>query len=469
MNKLSTILILLVLSCVSAFSQQLPLFSNYIFDPYLYNPAYIANSGFTEINFIHRRQWVDIQDAPVISGINAQIPLNGKLAIGVNAINDESVLLDRISGGVTVGYKVPLSSHHKIAFGLSMGVIYNSLDLDGVETVTDPALASAADRSTSLDGQFGIMYNWKNLSLGFSLPRLFVSDPNSEESFSEIEFAELRNQIFIASYKVELSPLINLQPAVQYRFTQDEQDFFEAAALIGYKDLVKVGGFYRQDSGPGFLFQLTANDLVSISYGHEFATNQDLSFAGATHEFQLKLRLGKKKPPLVVKDRTNNVNDPIAQTTPDQEKENQPVLDSIRVEETTLSNKKSLEEAGLQPEEPSEVSPPKDRTEKNVSEKDIALENNVKDVEVNKEPVEVQEMTSGYYLVVGSFHTEEYAQSLYKEVIKLHPNSEIGYDESTDFYFVYIEKVSETEGSLEAIQSIRETTSFKDAWFKKIE
>ena len=461
MNRLLLTKVLLLLSSTYAFSQQLPIFSNYVFDPYLYNPAYIANGGFSEINFIHRRQWVDIQNAPVTSGINAQIPLNSRLALGINAINDESILLNRISGGVTVGYKVPLSSEHHLGFGLSVGAIYNSLNLDGIETLNDPALANAEDNNASLDG---IMYSWKNLSLGFSLPRLFITDLNQQNSFGEVEFAELRNQIVIASYKVELSPIINVQPFLQYRLTQDEQDFFEAAALVGYKDLLKVGGFYRQNSGPGFLFQLTASDLVSISYGHEFATNQDLSFAGATHEFQLKLRLGKKKAPLTVRDKSVNPNDAlITENVPKEDKKVE--LDSVNSNNEVEVIEKAKDNPSNQIDETE--APTVIQVEPGEPELNLADKNVDDDKEIDG-PAPIQEMTTGYYLVIGSFHTEEYARSLYKKVAEIYPESQIGYDESTDFYFVYTKKISESENSLEAIQKIRETTPYKDAWFKRI-
>lgn len=426
----------------SHYGQQLPLFSQYVFDPYLYNPAYLARQDQSEINLIHRRQWVDIQNAPVITGINAQLPLTNRMAVGLNIINDESVLLNRTSSVVSFSYKVPLSSEHNIRFGLSAGALYNSLDLDGVETISDPALANAQENNFSIDGQFGIMYSWKKLTLGFSLPRIFDTDPNATDNFSDIKFAELNNQILMASYEIELSPYFNLQPFLQYRFTQDNLDLFEAAAVVSYRELVKLGGFYRENSGPGLLLQLSASDRFDIGYAHEFATDQDLSFAGATHEFQLKFRFGKKKNTLANDSRKKARTAPYEQEKPQEETEQEESLGQQDDEEIEERN------TDLIPEQ---------------------SRNRRYDIEtIEESPSAVEDMTQGYYLVVGSFKIEENARRYYNEIQQTHPESQLGYDEVTDFYFIYLKKVSKTESSVDAIQEIRKNTPFQDAWFKKI-
>jgi hypothetical protein len=63
------ILTIVLYTSVSSFAQQLPLYSNYFFTPYMYNPALSGKSGDTELSIVHRRQWTGIQGSPETSAI----------------------------------------------------------------------------------------------------------------------------------------------------------------------------------------------------------------------------------------------------------------------------------------------------------------------------------------------------------------------------------------------------------------
>ena len=63
MKKLVFILILLALQQISA-SQQLPLFSQYLYNKFLINPAHAGSDGYTSFNLTVREQWMGYEGAP---------------------------------------------------------------------------------------------------------------------------------------------------------------------------------------------------------------------------------------------------------------------------------------------------------------------------------------------------------------------------------------------------------------------
>ena len=63
MKKLAFILILIAIWQVAA-AQQLPIYSQYLYNKFLINPAHAGSDGYTSINLTAREQWVGYSGAP---------------------------------------------------------------------------------------------------------------------------------------------------------------------------------------------------------------------------------------------------------------------------------------------------------------------------------------------------------------------------------------------------------------------
>lgn len=464
MKKIS-ILIFISLGLITLVraQQQSPLFSTYIFDPFIYNPAYITSSGYSEVNLVHRRQWVEINNAPVVSGLNAQFAFNPRISAGLTIINDESILLNNTTALGTFGYKVPLGkNNHFLSFGLSIGVFYNQLNINELDEINDPALLNAQNNNSDISGKFGINYKIKNLELGFALTNLFATDPFQASNFDDVSFSELNNQIASASYTFHVSSIIQVKPFGLYRFYEDGINYFEAGALVGYKDIFKIGSFYRQEADLGLLMQISPNDKFSISYAYDFGGNQGLSFGGSTHEFQLKLRLSKKTHLISTKDRVQKI-----QERPNQiAKKEDPIVEDTDVvpTNTDIVQTNTVPEREKVGKEETVLSP---YIEENEPETDNFEQHNQVNEDQGVED-EAISMAPAYYLVVGSFEKETNARDFFRRIRKTYPKSELGFNPSTKYYFVYLYKALESQHNMTVIQKIRTETEFKDAWFMKI-
>ncbi len=436
---------------ISAFSQEIPLFATYMLDKYLFNPSYLAEDGYSQINLVHRRVWVNIDDAPVISGLNAQLALSPKISIGLNFINDNRILLSKNTALATFGYKVFLSRHHRIQFGLSTGASFNQLDIDDVDDSVDPALSNTESNQTYVQGQFGMSYTFKGFTAGITLPRLLREEPFSDEN-EDLEFSQMDNLIVNSSYRFELSPFINLEPYGLYAVTSDEFDFYEIGMLGQYKDLFKIGAFYRENRGIGLLTQISVANNLSLAYAYEEANTQNLSFGGSTHEIQLKLRFGKRvtKTPTITT--ASTVNEPLNSIS-QQEGEDERIALVAKNNETDLkqdTTPKATENLGNH----------------------LVDETDIEDSIENKSEIDAgQDLAKNevisYYLVVGAFEIEENAQKFYSQTVAEYPTAGIVYVANKGLYYVFMETVAEQDVSVEKINQVRNTTIFKGAWFMK--
>ena len=57
-------IVLLITVCMTARGQQLPLYSQYLYNKFLINPAVAGSDGYTSVNLTAREQWVGYKGAP---------------------------------------------------------------------------------------------------------------------------------------------------------------------------------------------------------------------------------------------------------------------------------------------------------------------------------------------------------------------------------------------------------------------
>ncbi len=62
MKKRLAILIISILTAASAAGQQLPIYSQYLYNKFLINPAVAGSEGFTSVNLTARGPWKDDEE-----------------------------------------------------------------------------------------------------------------------------------------------------------------------------------------------------------------------------------------------------------------------------------------------------------------------------------------------------------------------------------------------------------------------
>jgi len=73
-NKLLTLLILLCISFSYSYSQQIPNWSSYYENGFMWNPALTAKWSNLEVSVTHRHDWTGFDDAPQTSSVGVQVP-----------------------------------------------------------------------------------------------------------------------------------------------------------------------------------------------------------------------------------------------------------------------------------------------------------------------------------------------------------------------------------------------------------
>ncbi len=447
------LLCFLFLGYQGVWGQDQPIYNQFYFNPYLYNPAFLGESEGFELNFTHKRQWTEITDAPTTSAFNLQYASKGNIRLGLSFQSQEAVALKSNTVYFTFGYRVNFSQSNFLQFGLSTGALQNKLDLDEIsrtsdtDILNDPAVLGAVDNTIYLASQFGIQYSLDRLTLGLALPKLLRNNVNSVDDFNAPQFDEFEQFIATASYDVALSPFVDLRPLVLYRHVNSQQYQLELSALVLINNKVWIGGGYRSDAGIIGHAGINLKEMLSFAYSYNSGVDE-LGSLGGNHEITLKLRLKKRKNRII-----SNHSDLDRSTD-----------ENSRVYHDEVEPFDSLNEARGPELDTMEDNTVMDETqESELSE--LVLENNETMMSNDGTGLE-----PGHYLVVGVFASETNAKTHLQEILKTYGEAKVSLNKQNNFYYVYLFRTSDIRAVRIKWSQVRQLDifDFKDAWILHI-
>ncbi|MBL7856263.1 MAG: PorP/SprF family type IX secretion system membrane protein [Cyclobacteriaceae bacterium] len=455
---------LLIFSCfLLSFwaSGQSPLpYRQFYFNPYLFNPAFNAVNGYSELSLMYRRQWLNINDAPTSGGFSFQYPTQRRVSLGFNFSTQEIVALRNSVAMATFAYAIPITSTQSLRFGLSAGLGINDLNLkEGEYDPNDPVIINASQNNFYMDGNFGVAYTNQGFRLGFALTRIFDSNIVNEESFNEVNLSRLKNRLYSVSYRFSIvQDLFDLEPYFLYRETPDSQNSWEAASLLYIKDKLWLGASYHETKGYGFFLGATIKDMFRFGYSYELPPI-DGSFGNTnSHEMQISLLFGEKRQPQA-KARKEKLK-PVVATNPQPE-------EIVQVEPTPVE---AQPEKFIEPVEQERFVTETIQKQPEISQpQSVAEESEAEPKPAAKPPLSFT-LGKGHYVVIGAFKIMEnamhYALDLQQKGLAI---PTVALNPKNQLYYVYIYSSYDLDEARKVRNQNRVKRPFKEAWLFTME
>jgi type IX secretion system PorP/SprF family membrane protein len=292
MNKLKKYCGLILLFITApAISQQLPQFTQYMYNTISVNPAYAGSRETINATALHRNQWAGIDGNPTTSTFSIHSPLrNDRIGVGLSYIND--FLGDQKFNYVygDFSYSLPVSEEIKLSLGLKAG--FTSYQLDTSRFIDDPFFSG---NFNSWDPNFGAgaFIGSNRWYFGVSAPRILNTDTNDSE-FVALE----RNSYYaIAGLVVDLSEMIKFKPTVLSKFTNGAPASYDLTANFLYNEKFWLGASYRFNDAANFgaMMDYQISKDFRIGYAYDLPTGDFRPYTGGTHEIILIYELVKKQ------------------------------------------------------------------------------------------------------------------------------------------------------------------------------
>ncbi|WP_418512065.1 type IX secretion system membrane protein PorP/SprF [Corallibacter sp.] len=295
--------IVVVITCLSftfGMAQQLPQFTQYMYNTISINPAYAGSRETLSIVGLHRSQWVGFDGGPRTQTLSIHSPLrNEKIGLGMSFINDKlgderfSYLYADASYTIQTGEKT------KLAFGIKAGFTSYSLDADFRNSQSaDPSIYGIEDRWSPNIGA-GLFWHSNKWYLGLSVPRILTNDYNERSpTGQDYQALERVSYYFTGGYVFTLSENTKLKPAFLVKATNGAPLSYDITANFLFYEKFWLGGGYRINESTSALagiadFQVSKQ--LRIGYAYEYPLSEINDYTGGTHEILLMFEIFKAK------------------------------------------------------------------------------------------------------------------------------------------------------------------------------
>lgn len=288
-----TLFLLFSVSLVGA--QQLPLYSQFVWNDFAINPAYTGSYDYSPLRMVYRKQWSGFNGSPTLFTLGGHTRVSEKIALGGILFKDETGGAITQSGALlNYAYRIALNDSSFLNFGLSAQFNQYVFDNNKVTALqpNDPVLLDGVQKTMATDASFGMMYqNKRNLRIGASINQLFESGLNNLSETGENKL--VRHFNIHGSREIELDSNFSITPMVLVRKTATTPIQFDITAKLDYRKFMWIGGSVR----PGDAIVAMAGfnlKNVFIGYSYDMTTSELANYSSGSHEVVLGLNLGGK-------------------------------------------------------------------------------------------------------------------------------------------------------------------------------
>lgn len=289
MKLLRNIYVYLVIGVMplSSFGQQLPQFTQYMYNTISINPAYAGSREVLVINILNRSQWVGLEGAPVTQTLSthSSIPKT-KLGVGLSIINDKLGYEKKIYIFSDISYKINLDplDKYKFTFGLKVGFRKYSIDdelLNDPEYNTDPFLNKVNFKWDPNVG-VGLYFRGESFYLGLAVPKIFTYK-NNTEYFSLDRMSYFLN----GGYVFNVSKKLIFKPTFLLKYSEGAPISFDLSTLFFINENLWLGVSYRFSDSIGAIVNFKITDKLSIGYSYDYITSNLSNSTSGSHEIML--------------------------------------------------------------------------------------------------------------------------------------------------------------------------------------
>jgi type IX secretion system PorP/SprF family membrane protein len=289
---------LLLLIQVAGYGQQHPIFTQYMFNGLVLNPAYSGSHESMTATASARRQWTGIQGAPQTEILSLHSPLRfSRSAAGGAFIHDHVGVTHQYMFYGTYAYRIPVSKNAKLAVGAQAGATYYRADLNDLNIVTstnqqDPSFAGTDSRILPNFG-IGVYYYSKKMYVGLSLPTIVNNKFNNQDP--NLKATQERHYFLSAGRVFDLNPKLKLKPNVLLKWVEDGPFQYDINANLLIDNKLWVGVSYRMQDSVDGLLEFNINEELSVGYSYGYPISSLASLQSGTHEIVLNYRIRKNK------------------------------------------------------------------------------------------------------------------------------------------------------------------------------
>lgn len=287
----------------AAVGQQLPQFSQYIFNGLHVNPGYAGYKGEPYIQSTYRRQWVGFPGAPETFTITADLSANeGTMGFGVSLLSDKLGPTRTTTGILTYAYRIQVGTEGFLGLGASAGV--SEYVIDGHELdpndADDPEIPGGRINVFTPNLNTGLFFHTSKIYAGFSVYNM-VGKKNLEKQDLALAYHDFHFYL-TAGAMLSISDYVGFKPSFLIKHVKGAPTNYDLNGMFLFLDRLWIGASYRSNVNIGAeeleaslsnrnavaaIIEIFATDRLRFGYSYDHNLNVLQDYRNNSHEFSL--------------------------------------------------------------------------------------------------------------------------------------------------------------------------------------
>lgn len=282
------------LGCITLTAQQAPMYTHYMYNTLIVNPAYAGSRDALTITAINRSQWVDFKGAPVTQSVTMHTLLeNERVGLGLSVLNDKIGPTNLTSLAFDYAFILKLSESSKLALGLSAGVNIFQADLNDLllDNPNDPTFLTDINNHVTPNVGIGAYFSRERFYAGLSVPNLLQYRFSEEEVVNGSVFSgiERRHFFFITGALITLNDYLEFKPTSLVKMTVGAPVELDLTASFVFQKKVLLGAMFRTGDAVGALLGFDVTDQFHIGYSYDWSYGlRTYRYNKGSHELVLR-------------------------------------------------------------------------------------------------------------------------------------------------------------------------------------
>lgn len=280
------------------------MYSMYMFDKVLVNPAYTGSSNWLVGTVKYRNQFAGMPGNPVTQTFNVHTPIQSKhIGIGLKVINDKIAVLNTLNAALLFSYHLNFAGG-KLSAGVDAGIVNRKIDYQKLVLSArgDNAISSTTQSSVVPDLSWGLYYQKKQWYAGFSQYHLI------KKSFNDNTILRSGSKLsghlyFIAGNVFMINKNWSYDPSMLIKVQAAGPVQLDLNIMLYYQDRIGAGLQYRTGDAIVAVLKVAVLENLKITYSYDYTLSKLSHYSKGAHE--VLISYGIKLPPPPVQKETH--------------------------------------------------------------------------------------------------------------------------------------------------------------------
>jgi len=292
MRYLSIILFLLFFS-KALMAQFNPVYSTYMLNGFLLNPAYAGSHEALTLSSTYRNQWVGFPGAPENITFSSHAPMKkSNVALGLLISNEEIGFNSNTGIFGNYAYRVKLN-RGKLAFGIKGGIdllTYSEKDVDLIDG--DDTEFGYSSTSPLPNFGAGIYYYSNKFYTGFSIPGfLSRKEASTDNGYQITHNFSYYSYLLTGGAVLNISKDMKIKPSVLVQYNQSSSVLADINLGFIFRNFMLIGASYRTNNTFTGIFEIRIRPQFRLGYAYDYSLGDLNMFGNGSHEIVLSYDL----------------------------------------------------------------------------------------------------------------------------------------------------------------------------------